>query len=147
MSSEWIPEWRQDLARRLSEAWTPDQRERAWQAIAQPLPTGEEASLAQPVREGLNAPPLSPHGPALVELASIGHDFAFELESAHSDKPEVQERLETLRNDHRAWLEQRRQALQQLAQVARELEILQKRVGAEAAIAREPVKLRLERWL
>lgn len=147
MSQEWVGEWRSDLKRRLEEGWTEEARERAWQTVCQPLPTGDEPPTDMPRQEGLEPPPLSPHLPELAKLAAIGHEFAFELETASSDQPEIQARLDQLRQDHRAWLEQRRLGLEQLGQVARELESLQKRVGAEASIARGAVKYRLERWL
>lgn len=150
MSEEWIDQERQEVARELAAAWTPEARERAWQGICQPLPGGDEPASSGPPPSGLEPPPLSPHGGSLVELASLGHDFAYELEHASSDNPEIAGRLEALRAEFQGWLAQRRQALEQLSHTARELELLQKRVGAEASIARggaEAVRLRLERWV
>lgn len=150
MSEEWIDQERQEVARELAAAWSPEDRERAWQAICQPLPTGEEPAPPGSPTGGLEPPPLSPHGGSLAELASLGHELAFELDQASSDNPEIAARIETLREEFRGFLAQRRQALEQLSHTARELELLQKRVGAEASIARggpEAVKLRLERWV
>ncbi len=149
MSQEWIPEWRRSLAEQLASGWSEEARARATQAILQPLMTGDEPAPETPPTRA-EAPPVSPHGEALVELAGLGHDFAFELEAASSDNPEIQARIDALREDHARWLDQRRQALEALMAAARELESLQRRVSAEASIGRggsEAVKLRLERWV
>lgn len=115
----------------------------------QPLTRADESAPALEAVDGLQPPPLEKL--SLHELAALGHQFVFELEQAleESTDPEVIARLEVVRDDHRSWLAQRRQVLQQLSEVARSLEQLQQLVHTEASLALggpQAVKLRLERW-
>ncbi len=149
MSQDWIPEWRSQLAARWAEEWDELTRARAARLLHQPLTSPDEQAPAPEAVDGLQPPPLEKF--SLHELAALGHGFVFELEQAleQSTDPEVIARLEAVRDDHQAWLTQRRQALQQLSQVASSLEQLQHLVHAEAGLAvggPQAVKLRLERW-